>query len=78
MSLVHIVMTRVTGYDNFTLHFDDRSEKDFQGENPFSYFEREFVKALSNASSHPEYTYNVRYYGYMIFPKIDAMSIYKI
>lgn len=78
MSLVHIVMTKVTGYDNFTLHFDNRCDKDIEDENPFSFFEREFMQAQTGSGGHPEDSYAVRYYGYFIFPKIDADSIYAL
>ena len=78
MSLVHIIVTKVTGYDNVTLYFDDRSEKDIKDANSFSVFEKEFMKSLSSSSDHPEYAYHVSYYGYIIFPKIDAKSIFDI
>jgi hypothetical protein len=78
MSLVHIVVSRITGYDNFTLHFDDRCEKDIQDEAPFLYFEREFLDAMKDSVSHPEFSCSYRYYGYIIFPKIDADSIYNL
>ena len=78
MSLVHLVMTKVTGSDYFTLHFDDRCDKEIESENPFSYFEREFLERLSGSVTHPDYSYSIRYYGYIIFPKIDADSIYDL
>ena len=78
MSLVHIVMTKITGYDYFTLHFDDRCDKEIESEQSFSCFEREFLETLSGSVTHPEYSYSIRYYGYIIFPKIDADSIYNL
>ena len=78
MSLVHIVITEVAGYDNFTLHFDDRCDKEIEGEKPFSHFEREFQGKFSGSVTHPEYSCSIRYCGYFIFPKVDADSIYNL
>ncbi len=78
MSLVHIVVTRITGYDNFTLHFDDRHDRDIESENPFSYFEREFLEAHAGSTGHPEHACSNRYYGYIIFPKLEAESIFNL
>ncbi len=78
MSLVHLVVTKVTGYDLFTLYFDDREETGVSGENPFTAFEREFVDDRFKEQVHQDYTYSASYYGYFMFPSIAADSIHEL
>jgi hypothetical protein len=78
MSLVHLVVTRVTGYDLFTLYFDDREENDVAGENPFSVLEAEFVDSAFSEQSHQDYDYQVSYNGYFMFPSISAEKIHDL
>jgi hypothetical protein len=78
MSLVHIVVTKVTGYDLFTLYFDDRQEKDAGKDPAFCAFEEEFVQPDAQIQIHPDYTYNLLYHGYFCFPEISADAIYEL
>jgi hypothetical protein len=78
MSLVHIVVTKVTGYDLFTLYFDDREEKDIGQESSFSMFEKEFIHPDFQVQVHPEYRYSLSYYGYFIFPGISAHEVHEL
>lgn len=78
MSLVHIIVTKVTGYDLFTLYFDDREEKDSAWESSFSAFEKEFIQQDFQVQVHPEYTYSMSYYGYFNFPGIMANEIHAL
>ena len=78
MSLVHIVVTKVTGYDLFTLYFDDREEEQSDSGSSFSFFEKEFAQPEHYVQPHPEYTYSVSYYGYFIFPEISAEDVYNL
>jgi len=78
MSLVHIVVTKVTGYDLFTLYFDDREEKDIGQESSFSTFEEEFIQPASQVQVHPEYSYSLSYYGHFNFPGIPANELHEL
>jgi hypothetical protein len=78
MSLVHLVVTQVAGYDHMTLYFDNREETDMKTENPFPLFEKEFVPEAGSFNPHPEYTFTLNYYGYFIFPEISADDIYDL
>jgi hypothetical protein len=78
MSLVHIVVTKVTGYDLFTLYFDDREEKDIEQKSSFSAFEEEFIQPAFQEQVHPEYRYSLSYYGYFSFPGIRADEVHEL
>ncbi len=78
MSLVHILVTKVTGYDLFTLYFDDREEKDTARESAFSAFEKEFIQPAFQVQVSPEYRYSMSYYGYFNFPGIRADEVYEL
>ena len=78
MSLVHIVVTKVTGYDLFTLHFDDREEKDEDRESTFSAFEKEFIQPDFQVQIQAEYRYSMSYYGYFNFPGIRADEVHEL
>ncbi|MBN1411645.1 MAG: hypothetical protein JW969_12425 [Spirochaetales bacterium] len=76
MSLTHILVTKLRGYDMCTLYFDDRSEKDTGETDPFLYFEKEFVSNKGYFQSHPEDTFGQTYFGYFLFPHFSAEEIY--
>ncbi|MBN1647179.1 MAG: hypothetical protein JW874_04030 [Spirochaetales bacterium] len=78
MSLVHLTVTRVAGYDHMTLFFDDREEADMNEENPFSLFEKEFIPEGGAFNPHPEYSFSISYYGYFMFPGIAADEIHNL
>jgi hypothetical protein len=78
MSLVHIIVTKVTGYDLFTLYFDDREEKDAARESAFSAFEKEFIQPASQVSIYSEYRHSMSYYGYFNFPGIRADEVHEL
>lgn len=78
MSLVHLAVTRVAGYDHMTLYFDVREESDMNADNPFSLFEKEFVPEGESLNPHPEYSFTNSYYGYFIFPEISADEIHNL
>lgn len=78
MSLVHIMITKLRGYDMSTLYFDDRSEKDAGNHDPFVFFEKEFVKNKGYFHSHPEDTFGQTYFGYFIFPDFSAEEIFNL
>ena len=77
MSLVHLAVTRVTGYDLFTLYFDNR-EEGAEAESAFRAFEKEFAPQDHSVQVHPEHTYSLSYYGYFIFPNISSDDIYEL
>ena len=77
MSLVHLAVTKVTGYDFFTLYFDNR-EEEAGAENAFRAFEKEFALPDHNVQIHPEHTYSLSYYGYFIFPNISSDDVYEL
>ena len=78
MSLVHLVAVKMTGYDHYTLFFDNRDEKDAKTENPFVGFENYFVPKLNYHSKHPEDGFHQHYYGYFNFPIFTAEEIYDL
>ena len=78
MSLIHLVLTNVTGYDFFTLYFDNRDEEVKGDKNPFIEFEKEFISKPGFFHPHPEDTFLQSYYGYFIFPLISADEIYNL
>jgi len=75
VSLVHLAVTKVTGYDLFTLYFDNRDEEG-GAESAFRAFEKEFAPADHGVQVHPEHTYSLSYYGYFIFPNISSDDIF--
>src|SRR4030042_3477479 len=78
MSLVHILVTKLRGYDMCTLYFDDRKENDVKSKDPFTEFEKEFVSNHGFFLSHPEDTFGQFYFGYFIFPVFSADEIYNL
>jgi hypothetical protein len=77
MSLVHLVVTKVPGYDLFTFFFDNRSENT-KDKSSFIEFEKEFVLKPGFFHPHPEDNFEQRYYGYFIFPIFTADEIYNL
>jgi hypothetical protein len=78
MSLIHILVTKLRGYDMCTLYFDDRDEKIADADGAFVRFEKEFVANQEYYPAHPEDTFGQIYFGYFIFPHFSADEIYSL
>jgi hypothetical protein len=78
MSLIHVLVTNLRGYDMYTLYFDDREDEGNGTEDSFINFEKEFVSNKGFFSSHPEDTFGQTYFGYFRFPYFSADEIYNL